>query len=322
MRKGPCAIMRAVGGCLVKRDLLSISDLTPDEVAHVINRAIQLKSGAKSHALTGKSVALLFEKPSLRTRASFHIGIDRLGGYSFYLGKDEVGFGGREPISDMAQVLERYVDCLVARVFAHDSLEQLAKYAGIPIINALSDWEHPCQALADLQTITEHKGGLQGRKICFVGDGNNVARSLALGASGAGAEFRCAAPAGYELDEVSLVQAQERGATLGGRVRQLQDPQEAVDGADVVYTDVWTSMGQEEESAIRLKAFQGYQVNPELLALAKPDAIFMHDMPAHYGEEVPPGMLEHPQSVAFDQAENRLHAQAAVMEFLISPVLP
>ncbi len=303
----------------MKRDLLSITDLTPDEVGNVINRAIQLKAGTKSHALAGKSVALLFEKPSLRTRASFHVGIDRLGGYSFYLGKDEVGFGGREPLSDMAQVLERYADCLVARVFAHDSLVQLARYAGITVINALSDWEHPCQSLADLQTISEHKDGLQGRKICFVGDGNNVARSLALGASGAGADFCCASPEGYELDEASLAIAQERGVSRGGSVRQLQDPQEAVRGADVVYTDVWTSMGQEEESAIRLKAFQGFQVNPELLSLAKPDAIFMHDMPAHYGEEVPPGMLDDPQSVAFDQAENRLHAQAAVMEFLLAP---
>jgi ornithine carbamoyltransferase len=302
----------------VKRDLLSIHDLTPDEVGHVIDRAIKLKSGTKSNALAGKSVALLFEKPSLRTRASFHVGIDRLGGYSFYLGKDEVGFGGREPISDMAQVLERYVDCLVARVFAHDSLEQLSKYASITIINALSDWEHPCQALADLQTITERKGSLKGRKVCFVGDGNNVARSLALAASGAGAEFCCASPQGYELDQSSLIQAQERGANSGGRALQLSDPQEAVKEADVVYTDVWTSMGQEEETAIRLKAFQGYQVDPELLSLAKPDAIFMHDMPAHYGEEVPPGMLEHSQSVAFDQAENRLHAQAAVMEFLLT----
>ena len=310
--------MLAVGERLMKRDLLSINDLSPDEVAHITNRATQLRSGAQSQALMGKSVALLFEKPSLRTRSSFHVGIQRLGGYSFYLGRDEVGFGGREPISDMAQVLERYVDCLVARVNAHSSLEQLAKYAGITIINALSDWEHPCQTLADLQTIAEHKGGLLGRKICFIGDGNNVARSLAVGAAGAGAELCIASPAGYELDGETLDHAERRGATCGGHARQLRDPQEAVTGADVVYTDVWTSMGQEEESAIRLKAFQGYQVNPELLALAKPDAIFMHDMPAHYGEEVPPGMLEHPQSVAFDQAENRLHAQAAAMEFLLS----
>ena len=300
----------------MKRDLLSINDLSPDDVSNIIGRAIQMRAGATSNVLAGKSVALLFEKPSLRTRASFHVGIQRLGGYSFYLGRDEVGFGGREPISDMAQVLERYVDCLVARVFDHESLKELAKYANIPIINALSDWEHPCQTLADLQTIAAHKGGLHGRKICFVGDGNNVARSLALGAAGAGAEFSIASPAGYELDEETLAQADMRGASRGGHAHQLLDPQEAVKDADVVYTDVWTSMGQEEESAIRLKAFEGYQVNPELLALAKPGAIFMHDMPAHYGEEVPPGMLDHPQSLAFDQAGNRLHAQAAAMEFL------
>ena len=300
----------------MKRDLLSITDLSPEDVSNIIGRAIQMRAGATSNVLAGKSVALLFEKPSLRTRASFHVGINRLGGYSFYLGKDEVGFGGREPISDMAHVLERYVDCLVARVFDHQSLKELSQHASIPIINALSDWEHPCQTLADLQTIAAHKGGLHGRKICFVGDGNNVARSLALGAAGGGAEFYCASPAGYELDDGTLAQAEKRGASRGGHARQLQDPEEAVRDADVVYTDVWTSMGQEEESAIRLNAFQGYQVNPDLLALAKPDAIFMHDMPAHYGEEVPPGMLEHPQSLAFDQAENRLHAQAAAMEFL------
>ncbi len=300
----------------MKRDLLSINDLSPEDVSNIIGRAIQMRAGATSNVLAGKSVALLFEKPSLRTRASFHVGIQRLGGYSFYLGRDEVGFGGREPISDMAQVLERYVDCLVARVFDHESLKELAKYADIPIINALSDWEHPCQTLADLQTIAAHKGGLHGRKICFVGDGNNVARSLALGAAGAGAEFSIASPAGYELDEETLARADMRGASRGGHAHQLRDPQEAVKDADVVYTDVWTSMGQEEESAIRLKAFEGYQVNPELLALAKPGAIFMHDMPAHYGEEVPPGMLDHPQSLAFDQAGNRLHAQAAAMEFL------
>ena len=302
----------------MKRDLLSITDLTPAELEAVLDRAAQLKAGAKSQALAGKSVALLFEKPSLRTRASFHVGIHRLGGHSFYLGKDEVGLGGREPISDMARVLERYLDCLVARVFDHESLTQLASYAGVPVINALSDWEHPCQTLADLQTIAEHKGGLRGRKICFVGDGNNVARSLALGAAASGADFCLASPPGYQLDEASLSLAQEQGAGQGGSARQLQDPQEAVQGADVVYTDVWTSMGQEAESAKRLAAFQGYQVNPQLLALAKSDAIFMHDMPAHYGEEVPPGMLEHPQSVAFDQAENRMHAQEAVLEFLMA----
>lgn len=301
------------------KNLLSIADLTPKEIESLVERAIELKAGGASKALAGRSVVLLFEKPSLRTRASFDVGIHQLGGYCLYMGGQEVGFGVREPVADVAKVLSRYVDCIVARVNAHASLEELAQYASVPVINALSDWEHPCQALADLQTIREAKGTLKSLTIAFVGDGNNVARSLALGVSSVGSNFTIATPKGYELDSATLDQARQRAAEWGGVVRTTDDVHEAVSGADAVYTDVWVSMGDETDRSARLKAFQGYTVDPELMSLAKADAIFMHDMPAHYGEEVTPGMLDHPQSVAFDQAENRLHAQKAVLEYLLKP---
>ena len=294
------------------KHLLSIGNLTRDQISRLLSRAEEMKRGATSRCLTGKSVALLFEQPSLRTRASFHVAVQQLGGYSFYLGKDEVGFGKREPISDMARVLSRYVDCLIARVSSHCNLEELACHATIPVINALSDWEHPCQALADLQTISQHKGSLEGLKVAYIGDGNNVARSLCLGSIAVGASFTCASPPGYSLDSATL-----NGSSRQGQTVLLTDPHEAVRDADVVYTDVWTSMGQEAESKSRLKDFEGFTVDEELLARARTDAILMHPMPAHYGEEVPPGMLDHPQSVAFDQAENRLHAQKAVLEHLV-----
>ncbi|MCZ6867326.1 MAG: ornithine carbamoyltransferase [Chloroflexi bacterium] len=301
------------------KNLLSIADLTPKEIESLVERAIELKAGIASKALAGRSVVLLFEKPSLRTRASFDVGIHQLGGYCLYMGGQEVGFGVREPVADVAKVLSRYVDCIVARVNDHASLEELAQYASVPVINALSDWEHPCQALADLQTIREAKGTLKGLTIAFLGDGNNVARSLALGVSSVGGNFTIASPKGYELDSATLEQARQRAAEWEGVVRTTDDVREAVSGADAVYTDVWVSMGDETDRSARLKAFQGYTVDPELMSLAKADAIFMHDMPAHYGEEVAPGMLDHPQSVAFDQAENRLHAQKAVLEYLLKP---
>ena len=300
------------------KDLLSILDLSPRDIQDIVHRAHRMTVGPAMPALAGKTVALLFEKPSLRTRASFHVAVQQLGGYSFYMGPDEVGLGKREAVSDVARVLSRYVDCIAARVFFHSSLEELAKYASVPVINALSDWEHPCQILADLQTIHEHKGTLEGLKIAYVGDGNNVARSLCLGAASVGASFAIASPRGHSLDESTLERAQRRAASAGNRdVAALVDPREALSGADVVYTDVWTSMGQEAESETRRRDFKGYTVDAALLACAREDAILMHPMPAHYGEEVPPGMLEHPQSVAFDQAENRLHAQKAALELII-----
>ncbi len=299
------------------KDLLTIADLQPQEIIQLVHRAHQMTVEPSAPVLAGKTVALLFEKPSLRTRASFHVAVHQLGGYSFYMGPEEVGIGVRETVSDAARVLSRYVDCIVARVFSHSSLVELGRYAGVPVVNALSDWEHPCQTLADLQTVHEHKGDFKGLKVVYVGDGNNVARSLCLGAASVGAEFTIASPPGYSLDEGTLARARERASAWNSGVKAIVSPKEAVFGADVVYTDVWTSMGQEAEGDVRRRDFNGYTVDPELLSCAGRGAILMHPMPAHYGEEVPTGMLGHPQSVAFDQAENRLHAQKAVLEFIL-----
>ncbi len=301
------------------RSLLSVTDINPEETGALIRRALEMKGqdrGGSANALQGKSVALLFEKPSLRTKVSFMVGIQELGGYSLYLGPEEVGLGSREPVSDVARVLSGYVDCIVARVNSHRSLEELVEYGTVPVINALSDWEHPCQTMADLLTIAEHQGDLPGRKLAYIGDGNNVARSLCLALPAVGMDFAIASPIGYTLEEACLQRAKDIG---GGKseIMSVREPAEAVSNADIVYTDVWTSMGDEAERGARLEAFQGYTVDPDLLRKAKPTAKFMHDMPAHYGEEVPPGMLEHPQSIAYTQAHNRKHAQKAVLEFLL-----
>ena len=301
-----------------KRDFLSVTDLGPDETLEIIRRAKEMKSRGPTKSLCERNVALLFEKPSLRTRTSFQVGIQQLGGYSLYLGQDEVGLGARETVADVARVLSGYVDCIVARVFSHQHLVELAEYAGVPVINALSDREHPCQIIADLLTIDENLGKLKGLKLAFIGDGNNVARSLCLALPALGVTFAVASPEGYNLDEASLTLARQRAVPDSVEVLSLTEPAEAVKGADVVYTDVWASMGQEEEAARRIRSFQGYTVDPTLLAQANAGALFMHDMPAHYGEEVPAGMLEHPQSVAYAQAHNRLHAQKALLEFILS----
>ena len=305
-----------------KRDFLSVTDITPDETLALLKKARDSKLQPKSQKtpLSGKSVAILFDKPSLRTRVSFQVGIQELGGYSVFLGEQEVGLGSREPVSDIANVLSGYVDLIIARISNHDLIVQLAKYASVPVINALSDVEHPCQVMADLLTIYEYKDTLDGLSLTYVGDGNNVARSLCLAAPAVGMNFTSATPQGYTLDDQSVQLALSRavpGAT-SIQVRTVISPTEAVVGADVVYTDVWASMGQEKEAQARRVAFKDYTVSPELMQLANAGALFMHDMPAHYGEEVSPGMLEHPQSVAFPQAHNRLHAQKTIMEFLLS----
>jgi ornithine carbamoyltransferase len=300
-----------------KRDLLSITDLSPQETLHIIHRARQMKAGESGTPLAGKNLALLFQKPSLRTRVSFQVGIQQLGGYSVYLGGEEVGLGTREPVADVARVLSGYVDCIIARVFSHSDLAELSRCATVPVINALSDWEQPCQVLADLLTIAEFKGELKGLRLAFIGDGNNAARSLCLALPAVGMSFAMATPPGYNLDQASVTLARRRAGDDKVVVVSLADPSEAVKGADVVYTDTWISMGQEGEADRRRQAFQGYTVDPSLLSRAKPDALFMHDMPAHYGEEVPPGMLDHPQSVAFAQAHNRLPAQKALLELLL-----
>ena len=300
------------------RHLLSVADLSPAEVEGMLRRASELKGAPAPQVLAGRTVALVFEKPSLRTRVSFDVAIHQLGGHALYLGRDEVGMGVREPVSDTARILSRYVDAIVVRTFAQATLETLAQYSSVPVINALSDAEHPCQALADLLTIQEHKGGLAGTTVAYIGDGNNVAVSLAIASASVGAHFSIASPAGYELPDEAVQETRRRGALTGAQVTLTDSPQEAVAGADVVYTDVWISMGQEAESELRRQAFRGFRVDADLMASAGDGALFMHPLPAHLGEEIAEGMLEHPQSVVFDQAENRLHVQRAILAELFS----
>ena len=323
------------------RDLLSIADLTSEELSHVLETARGLKesvrpvpqrqagSGQASNEamrsgesdsrrlLAGKTLALLFEKPSLRTRVSFDVGMRQLGGDCIYVSPAEVGLGRREPVEDVARVMSRYVDCIAARTFAQETVEQLARWADVPVINALSEGEHPCQALADLLTILEHKGRLEGISLAYIGDGNNVARSLALASGMMGMEFRIATPEGYELDEKTVSRAGELARESGGGIVCVREAKEAAAGADVVYTDVWASMGQEEEATQRREAFAGYQVDAKLMSMAAPEAIFMHDLPAHRGEEVSEEVFEGAQSVVFDQAENRLHAQKGALALIL-----
>ena len=304
----------------MKKDLLSVVDLSRGEVEQLVEQALVMKQGGMRCLLPWRSVALLFEKPSLRTRVSFDVAVAQLGGHCLYLSPQEVGLGKREPVPDVARVLSRYVDCIVARVFSHQTLVALAQSASISVINALSDVEHPCQALADLLTIREKKGRMEGLRLAFVGDGNNVARSLALLSAMMGVDFAIASPAGYQLDEDTVKQARSLAAINGSKVVVTGDPAEAVRDADVVYTDTWASMGQEEETGARRKAFADYQVNGSLLSLAKQDVVFMHCLPAHHGEEVTSDVLNGPASIVFDQAENRLHIQKAVLaQILLAP---
>jgi len=291
------------------KDLVSIADLTAEDIHELIESAIELKRERRRPLLEGMILALIFEKPSLRTRVSFDVAMRQLGGDAIYLSPAEVGLGKREPVADVARVLSRYVDGIVARTFAHQSVVLLAKYATVPVINGLSDAEHPCQVLSDLLTIYEKKGTLEGLTVSYIGDANNVANSLLLACALMGIDFRIASPRGYGPKGKILAQAP--------KILITHDPREAARGADVVYTDVWTSMGQEAEAESRRQAFSGYQVNAELLSLAKKDAIFMHPLPAHHGEEIGEGMLDARQSVVFDQAENRLHMQKAILVRLL-----
>lgn len=295
------------------KDLISIADLASDDIQNLIKSAVALKQGGRKPLLEGKIMALIFEKPSLRTRVSFDVAMNQLGGHTLMLSPAEVGLGEREPIADVARVLSRYVDGIVARTFAHQSVVQLARYATVPLINGLTDEEHPCQVLSDLLTIHEKKGGLEGLTVAYIGDANNVANSLLLACSLMGMEFRIASPKGYGPKEKVLAQAEKSG----GQILLTEDAKQAVEDADVLYTDVWTSMGQEAESERRRASFAGYQVNQELLSLAKREVIFMHPLPAHHGEEIAEGLLESLQSVVFDQAENRLHMQKAILAKLL-----
>ena len=295
------------------KDFLTISHLEPSEVEEIIMKAYSVKNGETSDLLAGKTIALIFEKPSLRTRVSFEVGIKQMGGSCIFLSNQEIGLGVREPESDIARVLDRLVDGIVARVFSHHSLELLSENTSLPIINALSDKAHPCQALGDFLTIFEKKGSLDGLKVAFVGDGNNIAGSLAMTCASVGSEFVIASPKQYQLPESVWTEANMISQRSKTKLWWTSDPFEAVDKADVVYTDVWTSMGNESEEEERLKVFTDYQVNENLISTANPEFLFMHDMPAHRGEEISPNMLDHPNSVVYQQAENRLHAQKAVL---------
>ncbi len=303
------------------RHLLSILDFTVEEVEHVLQLAAKVKADKAPYRnkLAGQSLAMIFEKPSTRTRISFEVGIYELGGQGLYLSKNDLQIGRGETIPDTAKVLGRFVSGIMARVFSHATLEGLAAHAGIPVINGLSDILHPCQGLTDYLTMREHKGNLKGLRVAYVGDGNNMAHSLANGAARVGAHFTIACPRGYEPDAkiMALAAEESRKTGSGATFRVVNDPVQGVEGADVVYTDVWTSMGQEEEKQARLKAFDKFRVDGALFAKADSKAIFMHCLPAHRGDEVTDEVADHPRSVIFDQAENRLHAQKAVMLMLM-----
>jgi len=297
-------------------DLCRDLDLTDDELAGLLDIASDMKQSPReyAHALDGKYLGLLFEKASLRTRLTFELAIKQLGGDAVF---SEGPIGGREPIKDVARNLDRWVNAIVARTFSQDTIDELAQWSSVPVINALSDLYHPCQALADVLTLKEHFGGFGGLKLAFCGDGNNVAHSLMLSCARLGVDFALATPHGYEPNPEIVAQADGLAAVSGSTLRLTDDPAEAVDGAHAVYTDVWTSMGQEKESARRRKAFAEYQVNDALFSLARPDAVFMHCLPAHREEEVTDSVIEHSRSVVFDQAENRLHAQKALLLMML-----
>ena len=302
------------------RHFVSLGDLTPDELDRLLEAALALKRDPvpAEGPLRGRSLAMIFEKPSLRTRLSFEMAMVELGGHATYLSPAEVGLGRRESVADVARVASRMVDAVVLRTYSHETIEDFARYASVPVINGLSDLSHPCQGLADIFTICERKGrDLRDVTIAYVGDGNNVLHSLMLAAALCGARMRAATPAGYEPLPRFRELAERRARETGGSLELSADPAAAVRAADVVYTDVWTSMGQEQEYERRRRAFAGYQVNAKLLQHAKPDAIVMHDLPAHRGEEITDDVIEGPQSVVWDQAENRLHAQKALLEWLL-----
>lgn len=307
---------------LKHKDLISIHDLEIGEVALILDVAAKLKrkqkKGEPHQYLKGKSLAMLFSKASTRTRTSFEVGFYQLGGHPIYLSDKESQIGRGEPVKDTARVLSRFVDGIMIRTFSHESVIELAKYASIPVINGLTDLLHPCQALTDMFTIQEKMKVLKGRKMVYVGDGNNMAHSLMYACAKVGMNMVCACPKGYQPDPHVLAEAQEDAAHAGCTITVEEDVMKAVKGADVLYTDTWASMGQEEEHDARKKIFAPYQINAELLAAARPEAIVMHCLPAYRGEEITDDVIEGPQSVVFDQAENRLHVQKAIMALLMS----
>jgi ornithine carbamoyltransferase len=305
----------------MKKDLLAISDLTPREIDTILKRSASLKKlqrqGKAHQTLRGKSLGMIFEKSSTRTRVSFEVGMFQLGGTALFLSAGDLQIGRGEPIADTARTLSRYLDGIMIRTFAQDTVGELARYASIPVINGLTDLHHPCQALADLFTIKEKRGKLKGLKFAYIGDGNNMAHSLIEAGAKAGMHVSLACPPGYEPDAGIMRGARQIAAQTGSEIRLSNDPERAAKGADVVYTDVWASMGQESEHAKRVHAFRGFQVDAKLMKAAGAKAIVMHCLPAHRGEEIAAEVIDGPQSVVFDQAENRLHTQKAVLEILL-----
>ncbi len=296
-------------------DFLTIRDFSPQDIHDLLDlaRAIKDEPGAYAASLKGKTLAMIFEKPSLRTRVTFDVGIQQLGGFSLYLSPAEINLGKRESVYDVAKNLERMVQGIMIRTFAHEIVERMAAHAAIPVINGLTDFSHPCQAMADYLTIQEVKGEIAGLKVTYVGDGNNVAHSLMFAGAQLGARVWIATPAGYEPRADAVKWARDRAALTGGSLTITNDPAEAGFGADVIYTDVWASMGQEAEAEERRTLFRPYQVNQALFARANSGAIFMHCLPAHRGDEVTDDVIDSPHSVVFQEAENRLHVQKAIM---------
>ncbi len=303
------------------KDLLSIRDLTASEIDGLFDLAADLKAqqrkGVAHPLLTGKTLGMIFEKPSLRTRVTFEVGMAQLGGRAIYLAPTDIQLGKRETVKDVAKNLERWVDGIVARTFTHQTVEELARHTAIPVINGLSDLTHPCQILADLFTLREKRGPLRGVKVAYIGDGNNVCHSWLYGAAKTAMDLNVACPKGYEPDADVVAFARQETEASGGRITLLDDARAAVAGADVLYTDVWTSMGQESEAAKRRLDFQEFQVNAALIGLAKPDVLVMHCLPAHRGEEITDEVLDGPHSIVYDEAENRLHVQKAILVTLL-----
>ena len=305
---------------MAQSHFLSLKDWSREEIELLFELSAAIKSNPEGYtsALAGKSLGMIFQKPSTRTRVSFEVGMFQLGGQALFLGSNDIQLHRGETIADTARVLSRYVHGIMARVFAHQDILDLARHGSVPVINGLSDLLHPCQALADYFTLRERRGDLTGLRMAYVGDGNNVAHELMFGAVKLGMQFAIACPRGYEPNPLIYKSAVREAQKLGSPLPEVtSDPLEAVGGADAVYTDVWTSMGQETESKKRLAAFQGFQVTPEMMAVGAPEAVFMHCLPAHRGEEVAADVIDGPQSVVFDEAENRLHVQKAILVTLM-----
>lgn len=303
----------------MNKDLISIADLGLDKIRRILELAKELKSqrSFSDLPLRGKSLGLIFQKPSVRTRVSFEVGMAQLGGKTVYLSPDDIRLGQREDIKDVAKTLSRYLDGIVIRTFSHQVVLELAEYSTIPVINGLSDLFHPCQVLSDLYTIEEKKGKFKGIKLAFIGDGNNVCHSLLYGCSKVGIDLSIATPKGYEPKRDIIESALVEAARSGAKIEIINDPFKAVADSDIVYTDVWVSMGKEPETKRRLKAFRSYQVNSGLIKVARPDCLIMHCLPAHRGQEITNEVIDSPQSIVFDQAENRLHVQKAILLMLL-----